>query len=258
MKKSFYTQSNINTPVAPPSALTLAEVLITLAIIGVVSALTIPTLVKNYQEKQLIVKTKKVWADINNAILMSQNDYGVVGNNSLLFNKTNESGMIADILAKYFKGSKVCKGHWFSGCSQYYYTVKFATERLNEDNTIQTGNLSANKIILQNGAIISISTNLSGCAPTEHTAPLVDKVTGETIKDENGNPIMHTYTSYTCANLQFDVNGANPPNQYGRDVYYFWVYRNKLEPCFDKYLGGESFQNILSGKDKLEYFNYTK
>jgi len=32
-------------------AFTLAEVLITLAIIGVVAAMTIPTLVANYQEK---------------------------------------------------------------------------------------------------------------------------------------------------------------------------------------------------------------
>ncbi len=33
------------------SAFTLAEVLITLAIIGIVAALTIPTLISNYQKK---------------------------------------------------------------------------------------------------------------------------------------------------------------------------------------------------------------
>ena len=39
-------------------AFTLAEVLITLGIIGVVAALTIPTLISKYQEKQTIVKLK--------------------------------------------------------------------------------------------------------------------------------------------------------------------------------------------------------
>ncbi len=42
---------------------TLAEVLITLAIIGVVAALTIPTVVKNYQETQFKAAYKKAYSD---------------------------------------------------------------------------------------------------------------------------------------------------------------------------------------------------
>ena len=41
------------------SAFTLAEVLITLAIIGVVAAVTIPSLVNKYQERVKITKLKK-------------------------------------------------------------------------------------------------------------------------------------------------------------------------------------------------------
>ena len=37
-------------------AFTLAEVLITLAIIGIVAAITIPTLVKNYKKKVITVR----------------------------------------------------------------------------------------------------------------------------------------------------------------------------------------------------------
>ncbi len=43
-------------------AFTLAEVLITLAIIGIVAAMTIPTLVSNYQKKQTVVKLKQAYA----------------------------------------------------------------------------------------------------------------------------------------------------------------------------------------------------
>lgn len=41
------------------NAFTLAEVLITLGIIGVVAALTIPTLVNNYRKKQFETGLKK-------------------------------------------------------------------------------------------------------------------------------------------------------------------------------------------------------
>jgi prepilin-type N-terminal cleavage/methylation domain-containing protein len=41
---------------------TLAEILITLAIIGVVAALTLPVLVKKYQKHQMIVQLKKAYS----------------------------------------------------------------------------------------------------------------------------------------------------------------------------------------------------
>ena len=40
-------------------AFTLAEVLITLGIIGIVAAMTIPTLLAKYQEKQTVTKLKQ-------------------------------------------------------------------------------------------------------------------------------------------------------------------------------------------------------
>lgn len=43
---------------------TLAEILITLAIIGIVAALTIPTVIKNYQKKQYAVAMKKAYSNL--------------------------------------------------------------------------------------------------------------------------------------------------------------------------------------------------
>ena len=50
---------------------TLAEVLITLGIIGVVAAMTIPTLVSNIQERQFHAKWKECYAILNNAFKMT-------------------------------------------------------------------------------------------------------------------------------------------------------------------------------------------
>lgn len=55
---------------------TLAEVLITLGIIGVVAAMTIPTLLAKYQEKQTVTKLKQTYSILSQAIRSVQEDVG--------------------------------------------------------------------------------------------------------------------------------------------------------------------------------------
>lgn len=58
------------------SAFTLAEVLITLGIIGIVAAMTVPSLIKNYQKQQTVVELQKVLSTISNAYTMSVSQNG--------------------------------------------------------------------------------------------------------------------------------------------------------------------------------------
>ena len=53
-------------------AFTLAEVLITLGIIGVVAAMTLPTLIQNHQKKVTVVRLKKFYSVMSNAIRMEE------------------------------------------------------------------------------------------------------------------------------------------------------------------------------------------
>ncbi len=55
---------------------TLAEILITLAIIGVVAVLTIPTVVRNYQKTQTVTQLKKVYSALSNTTNFAIADYG--------------------------------------------------------------------------------------------------------------------------------------------------------------------------------------
>lgn len=59
-------------------AFTLAEVLITLGIIGVVAAMTLPTLLNKYQEVVTVNKVKKFYSTINNAFLRAVTEHGNV------------------------------------------------------------------------------------------------------------------------------------------------------------------------------------
>ena len=58
------------------SAFTLTEVLITMGVIGIISALTVPTLVNNYQRKAMTVQLRKVANDMSNAADMLMTEEG--------------------------------------------------------------------------------------------------------------------------------------------------------------------------------------
>ena len=57
-------------------AFTLSEVLITLGIIGVVAAMTIPTLISNHNKRVVETRLKKFYSSMNQAIRMAELDYG--------------------------------------------------------------------------------------------------------------------------------------------------------------------------------------
>ena len=65
------TSGNIRRP-----AFTLAEVLITLGIIGIVASLTMPTLIANYKKQETISRLKKAYSIINQALKLSEAQNG--------------------------------------------------------------------------------------------------------------------------------------------------------------------------------------
>ena len=101
------------------AAFTLAEVLITLGIIGVVAALTLPSLIQNYHEKQRVTQLKKAYSVMQNAFLMAQEEYGDVtdwGLTETYIGKDDDGNNILDqtgtenvmnILMKYVEKSKI-------------------------------------------------------------------------------------------------------------------------------------------------------
>ena len=62
---------------------TLAEVLITLGIIGVVAAMTIPNLIQHYSQEATVNKLKKTISVLNQAYRLSFDDVGEPGADQL-------------------------------------------------------------------------------------------------------------------------------------------------------------------------------
>ena len=59
-------------------AFTLAEVLITLGIIGIVAALTWSSVIQNYREQQTVAKLKKTYSLLSQAMASAVNEYGTL------------------------------------------------------------------------------------------------------------------------------------------------------------------------------------
>ena len=92
------------------AAFTLAEVLITLGIIGVVAAMTIPTLISSYNKRVVETRLQKVYSVMNNAIKLSTIENGETVTWDTLSNDSTYDDVYAwynKYLANYLKVSKV-------------------------------------------------------------------------------------------------------------------------------------------------------
>lgn len=100
-------------------AFTLAEVLITLGIIGVVAALTIPTLLQNQQKQQAVAGYKKMYTNIAQAVKLSENDNGP--NKDWDWGSYGSiSGSFNTYWAPYLKITKICTSDSDCGYKSYH------------------------------------------------------------------------------------------------------------------------------------------
>ena len=94
---------------------TLAETLITLAIIGIVAALVLPTLYSNYLKQQYVTQIKEVYSQLSQALQQLKTDEGVskISDTDTLTTDDIEDistvgQRVGDFLKKYFKVIRDC------------------------------------------------------------------------------------------------------------------------------------------------------
>ena len=122
------------------SAFTLAEVLITLAIIGVVATMTIPTLISDYKEKATIIKLKGTYSMLANAWALACTNKGDYSGTT--------SAELYEYLTPFLKLSKSCNRE--AGCfPNAMIRYLHGGEWINIDSY-----RNYSKAILSNGALI--------------------------------------------------------------------------------------------------------
>ncbi len=95
------------------AAFTLAEVLITLGIIGIVAAMTMPSLITNYRKKQTAVRLERFYSIMSQAVLRWQQDEGIVPEDIRFPAETVKNGVKTQ--------------EWFSSTIGKYITTTYQT-----------------------------------------------------------------------------------------------------------------------------------
>ena len=236
-------------------AFTLAEVLITLGIIGVVAAMTLPALVTKYKDKELATRTRKAVSAIQQAAQLAQSDYGPPGDNSSLFDITKTSEEVTQNFAKYFNGAKYCEPDKGSKeCMGLHYKIRYSS-KIESSNGLAGDVIVYNspRIILNDGTVLALKQMDNEYRESECTQYNED---GSLQKDEDGNPILKPCSGSYIALIKFDVNGNKQPNQFGRDAFQLLIYKNKIVPGGAGFYGLASLKSILSGGSAI-YTDYT-
>ena len=196
------------------TAFTLAEVLITLGIIGVVAAMTMPSLITNYRVKETVSKLKKVNTTFNNAFLQAKEENGEISDwglsNSTLDTDTDD-GSIAnsnygrdkflEILSRHLKTISMCK-YSDNSCEVYRPT--------NLQGDIDNSDSYSNRLVLADGTIIGhLYLNNTACNTNWGSGAL----------------------SQSCGSFKVDLNGSKKPNMYGKDIFQFAFQRVQVHTC---------------------------
>lgn len=110
-------QSKILTESLQYKAFTLAEVLITLAIIGVVAAITLPILMTYYQKEQTATKLEKEFSTISEAVKRSEADNGSMKTWSLSaeWTSVDSAAFWKKYVIPYLSVNKICTEN-YNGC----------------------------------------------------------------------------------------------------------------------------------------------
>ncbi|OGI01356.1 MAG: hypothetical protein A2Y25_02555 [Candidatus Melainabacteria bacterium GWF2_37_15] len=205
-------------------AFTLAEVLVTLAVIGVVAALTIPALIQNSQNAEAAAKVKKYSSVLNQVIKRYSLDNDCIGDLAVcgaFTGNLDQAGnqQVWDALKPYFKIAKDCDTNAGQGC--FYTSYKYL------NGTTLPGSVDD-----FNWAKARLADGIS--------ITLVDLGAGNCTSSKSADPTSPLYETI-CGAVGIDINGLKPPNQIGRDYFHFKIVKNGTvypSGAFDDYARG--------------------
>lgn len=107
-------------------AFTLAEVLITLGVIGVVAAMTLGTLINNYQKYVTLNKLKSTYSLLNNALNMAKPEYGADVNQWDMPTGKNTSEISKAFAQKYLTPNLKIVDEYADKSNSNYYVIHLA------------------------------------------------------------------------------------------------------------------------------------
>ncbi len=188
---------------------TLAEVLITLVIIGIIAAITLPLLYAQYTEQEKISKVKKTYSTLANAMTRVK----AAGGDMIFDVVNNDTEVIKNwfdtYLRNYLVTTKICYDE--SGC-------------WNDGNSYNLNGTGA----YYNRTGIGIGANIVTAILNDGTFIDIDSYGKDSISSYFGVDIA----SDAGLIIFFDINGSRKPNTIGKDIFAVVFTENGLVPAY--------------------------
>ena len=174
------------------TAFTLAEVLIALAIVGIIAVLTVPNLYSGANSKANSALLKSTYSQVGDAVKKAMIDQGVTNILNLEFEGDTNTQKLASFLSKYLVITKDC-GETATNCfADTYYNIA-GTQITNPFRNGAAGYSDiVESVLLSNGVAIGLYADF--------------------INEEN-----------TGMYLLIDINAKKKPNVYGQDTFGVWI-----------------------------------
>lgn len=192
---------------------TLAEVLITLGIIGIVAAVTLPSLQVNVNKQALGTQISKVYSQLQEGLKLYMVDQNL--------DELDSSTLDLSTFAKnYLQVQYVCNGKDDTSCfADKYTSISTPVKTITRRDIMDFGNVNA--YILRDGTTIAL-------VPSGIVAPLVSTVPQlkfagaySDIIDDIEDP---RFTKVSIVDRAIvDVNGKKGPNRIGYDLFDIYI-----------------------------------
>ncbi len=215
------------TALAMTRAFTMAEILLSLTIIGVVAAITLPSLTGNINERTWNTQRKALYARFSQAIALmpALNGYGKVETDSagsVTADNVAETFITAG-LSKVLKINNICDADHLADCGVPEKMTNLGGSLMNIPTKLSELN---SKIVSMNVVVDSTSYSYS---QEDTKAAAFETANGETVityynpycqSDMNELSTGNWYYAQNkvCVNFVYDLNGNKGPNTVGKDI----------------------------------------
>ena len=215
-------------------AFTMAEILLSLTIIGVVAAITLPSLTGNINERTWNTQRKALYSRISQAVALmpSLNNYGTVkgATSSTSAVDTAAETFITEGLSKVLKINNICDSEHLADCGvPDKYTnhsgavVSSFPDTLTSLFTLFNGSYSYTN---NSGSLITTTRSI-----IDTKVAAFETANGETLVtyynpvcNSDMNDINWYAQDKMCLNFVYDLNGSKGPNTIGKDMGFMTVF----------------------------------
>ena len=211
-------------------AFTMAEILLSLTIIGVVAAITLPSLTGNINERTWNTQRKALYARFSQAIALmpALNGYGTLteGDSSTSAVDTAAETFVTSGLAKVMKINNICDYEHLEDCgiTSKINTINNSTitpfpQTLVEFNPLFSNSLSGGWDYQQ----IDTKAVAFETANGESIVTYYNPYCISDLDELNSERTWYHSQSKMCANFIYDLNGKKGPNTVGKDIGFITV-----------------------------------